>query len=1199
MNAPAVSFNVARRFHELRRRYLSVRISVAVAATLAALVTLWLVLSAVDYYWEWSLGLRKGFLLAGVVAIAAWFGHWLFSIVRDTRQRKFAAQLEQEFEEFGQRIRTVLDTVDGKVEGPDEMLTALGHQTLGRWETLSPNQMVPTRALLIGGAVCGLGLVIAGVSFLTGGDVRTAMKRALGQPIPYTQISVSPGHVKVLEGNQMHVSLQLTGRTERDVTLRYRHLPLAIDAKNAAEPDELVEEAEWIESELVPNELAEGEEANDREANFTTKLGKAKQPIEYQFVTSIGDTEVFRLDVQPLIEVERIETTVQPPAYTRLENRSFSSPSVTVLEHSTVSVTIQANHPLKEATLLTGKKASNLSPVDLEPGEDQTTWTFELPSTSSIHWKFAGNGHDGTPMAPVKGRLRVRYDSAPNLSWRDPPDEIKVHTLAELPMRVQVADDYGIVESGIVFQLGGDEEYELANWGNESESEDSITTRIRLEEILPLESLSLSERDYIAYYAYAIDNREFGPHRAESDVRYIDIRPLRQFYSEFEQDPMQGGGGRVIVQLDEIIRRQRFLVNRTRRLLKSSSNDLAKQLGTIDRMVESQSELAGLTRFLAEFFVSRGNDDVEALNQAETAMLQAADSLAAGSFDLALVQEEDALRALAEARRTLEILLLKNPTPQQQAALRRLARQLRQKLRRERPETEQQIADTLQRIASEQAQLGQSAARLAQRQSNNSGQGMGGQPSESNRNGQAGGGEPQSADANADESETEQTGENEGDPPAADDSQPSDDAQTNGAGTDSEDGESDPSEESETQADGDGEADEPSIEDQQQELFAQQVDLLERMQAIEEQLADRLSGSSLMAERMEEVKSSMDSLAASAREGDMDALAGNSRETADQIREISIQLDALSASEPVSRVSSIRDMAASLANMEQQLSQQLSQSDSTDKETLEKLAKGLQRRAETIEDVLKAPVDVGDVETSEVNDQLQQFVEENEFLDQLESSKDVRERIADESSQTQEGAQAHDRAIEYAMASRMLDELYQQLVTPRLNRLRQIEQQANQLASQMQGKGQSGSPSNNSNGGGNGEQEEMDEAEVKAGMRMLEEQLEEEGLTDLAELLSEAEVSDEEIEAQLDAQFGEIGSGGDGLGIERRLRAGRLALVAAELQARIQEMILLEISADRDAPVPAQYRRAVDGYFRSLAGEAEEKVMMETAGGAN
>ncbi|MFK8112420.1 MAG: DUF4175 family protein [Rubripirellula sp.] len=1258
MNAPAVSFNVAKRFHELRRRYLSVRIGIAFAVAVAALISVWLVLASCDYVWEWSLLSRKTAMLIGSVSVGAWLVSRLYLIVRDTRQRKFAAQLEAEFEEFGQRIRTVLDTVDGRVEGPDEMLTALGHQTLGRWETLTPAQMVPARSLVVAGIAAIGGLVLSAVLFFAGSDMSTAMKRVLGQPIPYTKLTVAPGDSKVLEGAPMSVSLQLTGRTDRDVTLRYRHLLLLedlVDVADVPEGEVAEEKIEWVESELLPAEPKEGETVDPRKALFAAGLGKAKEPIEYQFVTSVGETPIFRMDVQPLIEADRIEMQVQPPAYTRLEGRSFASSSVTVLERSTVTVTIQTNHPLKNATLATGKKPSTLEPVEVVAGDDRSQWTFELPSTQSLHWKFSGKGSDGTPMIPVKGRLRVRYDTAPSLTWRDPPDQIKVHTLAEIPMRVQVADDYGLTESGIVFQLGDDDEYVLADWTPVSEEEadgdelaSAVTTRVRLEEILPLESLALSERDYISYYAYAVDNRESGQHRSESDVRYIDIRPLRQFYSEFEQDPMQGGAGRVIVQLGEIIRRQRFLVNRTRRLLRSSSSDLAKQLGTIDRMVESQSELAGLTRFLAEFFVSRGNDDVEALNQAEAAMLQAADSLAAGSFDLALVQEEDALRALAEARRTLEIALLKNPTPQQQAALRRLARQLRQKLRREPPETEQQIADTLQRIAAEQAQLGQSAMRLSQRQASMKsqvmGMGKGGKPNPASPNGggAGGGGQPSDPDSKSAENQTPDDSDSaqkqtpdgpssaesdaEAKPNAGDPNEPGENEKP---GEEGEKGE-DPEAKDESEAAGGGEEadDEPSIEEAQNELYARQVDLLERIQEIEEQLAERLSTSSLMAERMQEAKSSMDGLAGAARKGDLNELARDSKDTADQLRELGIQLDAMAATEPVSRVSSIRDLSTSLANMERELSAQLraangeSQQEPQDSPAtgsrgsgMSQLARRMQRRAETVEDILKTPVEVGDVETSEVNDQLRQFVEDNEFLEQLSETKAAVEKMSDEAADSEsktgepqgdsedESEQAFQRAVDYASASRMLDELYRQLVTPRLNRLRRMEQKANQLANQMKGQGKGGEKAEQQKpSGGGGQQEEEDEnPDTKAGMRMLADQLEEEGMKELAELLSEGEVSDEEIKKQLEMQFGPNGDGNVG-GSRTNFQSGRLSLVIAELQARIQEMILLEISADRDAPVPAKYRRAVDGYFRSLAGDADVvdmKSMSGASGGSN
>ena len=427
---------------------------------------------------------------------------------------------------------------------------------------------------------------------------------------------------------------------------------------------------------------------------------------------------------------------------------------------------------------------------------------------------------------------------------------------------------------------------------------------------MPLESLELTEQDYISYYAYAIDNREWGQQRSESDVRYIDIRPLRQFYGEIELEPGMGGNNRVIVQLDEIIRRQRFLINRTRKFVRGGITNMAKELGTIDRMVESQSELAGLTRFLAEFFVMQGNDDVEALNQAEAAMLQASDSLAAGNFELALAQEQEALRALAEARRSLEIFLIKNPQLRRQQAFRQFARQLRQKLRRDPPETEREIADTLQRLAAQQMQLSQTAQNLAaqtqQQGSGGSGRGNGGKPSDQNQNSPSANSQnannsdqdsenqpqnDQQSENNADPAEGNQ-GDPQQNPGGQGENEPSDDQtgnQDENAGNNPSENESenagtgdnldDPSNEkrggdqdSEENPSGDGQGDpedERSLQDQLTDLYGKQVDLLERLQDLEDQLSESRTQSPLLAERIDEAKETMDDLATQAREGQL------------------------------------------------------------------------------------------------------------------------------------------------------------------------------------------------------------------------------------------------------------------------------------------------------------------------------------------
>ncbi|MEZ6129494.1 MAG: hypothetical protein R3C59_12495 [Planctomycetaceae bacterium] len=1182
MSTPSVTLEVVDRFDGLRRRYLVTRLGIVVSASVATFLLLWLLVAVVDFFLELPFTWLRTAMSVSVSGTVVWLVSRCVSIVRDARSKPFAGLLERSFDGFGQRIRTVLDTVSGRVRGPEEMLTALGNQTLGRWETLSPGQLVPWRRLLTATVICALTGGLAGMVYSGGSDMTIAMKRALGNDIAYTTLHVEPGNSRILEGLPVNVSLQLKGRTNRDVMLRHRVLnPESVDSDSTA--------PEWTETEM--QNAGQQQSASRRDATFELSPGHAIQPLEYQFVTSVGSTAIYRIDVQPLIEVERIETVVQPPAYTQLQPRTFTTRDVSALERSIVTVTIQTNHPLEKAILETGPKPSKLEPVEVTTGDRPTLWAFQLPASDSLHWQFSGEGHDGTPMTAVKGRLRIHRDNAPKVTWQDPPDEISVHTLAEIPMQVNIADDYGISETGMVFQLGDDEEFVLAEWVKETtDTPTDNRTSLKLENVLPLESFALTERDFISYYAYAIDNREGALQRTESDMRYIDVRPLRQFYGEIELPPGNGDGNRSLrVTLGELIQRQRFLINRTRRLTRSNSTSLASQLGTIDRMVESQSELAGLVRFLTEFLISQGNDDVEALNQAEAAMLQAADSLAATSFDLALIQENDALLALAEARRTLDIFLIKNATPQQRQQMARFARQMRQKLRRERPKSERQLADSLKQIASQQRRLGQMASQMASQRSVQTGRGGTGTPMKNakpsdNPSASAQSPTETNPDSNSKNSDTDPPDTTT--PPSDAAPEPTDETSINEAG-----------EKNDAQPDDNTNGQGNDGKDPQEQLYAEQVELLERIQAIEEQLAERLADSDLMTRRMAAAKAGMDELASQARNGNPSGFRGRSDEVADQLAELGAQLDALQEAEAVARISAIRDMTAALAGMENQLSQNLngtasqnseprSEADSnsgsnSESETeaeasgRERLVDRIRARTETIEDVLKVPVDPGDVETSDVNDQLETFLQETEFLEQLQASRQAADALADQQNESpppQSGSEAQQRAMEFAEASQRLDDLYQQLVTPRLARLRALEQRASQMQQ--------------ASGGANGEPRDMD-PETKAGLAELKDELEREGLKGLAELLDPSEVSDDEIAAMLQKMSGNMARSNTVPFAEsvRSGYSGRVVLVVRRLREQIQETVLLEISADQDAPVPSQYRDLVDGYFRTLAGE--------------
>ena len=1166
MNAHAINIQLAQRFHALRRKYFAVRVLTATSIAISVLLGLWIVFAALDYVFEFPQAIRKSTLYAVVAIVAAAIlidGRWLLQRIRP---RPFVAKLETMFDGFGQRLRTVLDAVAGRVEGPDAMLAALGSQTLGRWEMIGPNQIVPTK---ICGIVSVIALLLAGMValFLSGrNDWRTAMLRSVGYDVAYTSMQVRPGNHRVLENTAMQVELELLGRTNRDVTLRYRHLPEA--SSDAVEAE--INNSDWIETQLLAtienlpaqhkeNVASEGSltrtTTGERSAIFKSDLGKAKGEIEYQFLTSIGSSQTYRLSVQPLIVAKEISIAIKAPEYTVLQERLFRSTDVVALAGSTVSVRIESTHPLASTDIEFGPKSRDFSGHLLAQRETPTRWTFELPTDESLYWKFSGIGLDGTPMSDVTGRLRIRQDTAPTLVWRDPGDPFEAHALAELPMRLTVSDDYGIEQAGIAFQLG-QEEFILTDWlasENENENDDGTDqktplTKLELERVLPLESFELTQRDYVSYYGFAIDNRAASPQRVETDIRYIDIRPLRQLFSLREEGQPGDGEGRkrFFATLEEIIRRERFLINRTRRRLPQSvASDLASQLGTVDLLVENQSELASIVRFFVLQLVEDGNDDVESLNQAETSMLQAADSLAAADFELAYIQENDAQRFLAEAKKILEVVFSNNLTLQQQNKFRRMANKLRQKMRLDRPKNLEEVLDSLQAIAGEQMRLSKDATQIA-----------------------------------SGDSDAETSAASEGETSAA----------SEGETSAASEGETIGDSEAKT---GDSKEDKVVEFDPIEKLVEQQSALQGRFADLRDELENSSPSSKLFSDRMNAASSQFDKLNEMLKQNEFNAAGADGAKQAELIGEVAIQLRSLMPIEPTSRISEIRNLATSLSAYEFDMVMTFQDpvakgSPAADQPALSdgKLARRVNRRLETIQDVLQIPVEVGDVETSAVNDYLKQFIDEVNFESLLERTSEAFAELdqAIETAKSDTSAEPEKRAIfrakEYIEAAQILSDLYQQLLTPRLDKLRELEQKAEGIV----GAGTTGT----------GKQE--NENELAMDVAELRTELTEAGLEDLAKLLDEAMFNKGNSATDEADMRGGRGTNsktsipGNGKRFENRTQA---KLVLTRLRKLIQELILLEMSPDRDTPVPLEYVQAVDQYFQRIAGVGSDEEVAE------
>lgn len=1137
-SVPTILSELAQRFHTLRLRYARWLLFIALANLMTTVGGLWLLLTACDYWLELPTWLRTTCVImvstAGLAALA-WSIWWINA--RATA-RQFATRMEDRFDSMGQRLRTVLDLAGGKLRAPEAMLTALGHQTMARWETAQPVQILPRRGLtlsLVGLAVCLLLLVSASVS---GPQMRTALLRSAGWDTPYTTMHVTPGNMRLLEGLQPEVQLELHGRPDRQVVLRYRQ----------------AKDTEWIASELT----ASPQKPKPDSLVFVSKLDKLSGNLQYQFETEVGNSPVYTIEMQPKIVLVDNSVTVQPPAYTQLPERTFTTEEVTVLVGSKVTVSIQASRPLTTVQLLVGPNPKQLVESKAQPLGDGSTWKFELPSDRPIQWQFSGSGEDDAPLPTVTGKLRIRQDESPRVDWQSPADEFSVNMLAEVPMSVMVSDDYGLTHAGIVFQLG-DEEFVLKEWtlaaasDEPNEHKSAVTTRVRLDEVLPLESFELSERDFVSYYAFAEDNRQDDFQHVESEVRYLDIRPLKQLFSEIDL-PAAGGGGRSFPALNELISRERYLYNRTRGVSRHYDATSGDQLRTLERMVETQSELANFTRYMIDFLASQGNDDTEVLAQAESAMLQASDALATADFETAILREQDAIRLLVEAKNSAEITLSKNNNPGMRAQLKNFQRQMINRLRRKMKPADTKVADDIKQIAEEQQRVADRVANWLRQ------------------------------------------------PPVA----------TPITKTESSPGD----EPKESQEEG-----KSTLEDQ---LKASQQELLDRLTTVNSELSESVKQSSLATERLAAGLLQMDALTGNSAKGEWESFPSTASALASELLELGEQAKALAQSVPSSRIASLRDLTASLASRENEIANQLvrltqsgqdiSMPTAVDEERKAK-AKAIIRRTQTIEDVLKLPMDSGDLRTSDIIDQLDKLVVEQKFKELLHASaQSAQQQIdlkAEENASTSSNmalaavsTNMRDRAREHAYIAELFDQLQKQLLAPRLEQLRRLTNRASQLASSlssnMNGRGQGGQngeqaalPSAFPNGGGANKSNEEDQKAIRNLQMQLQSELQNAGLVDLAELLEHApnnQGNQAAAESSGAAGSDRSGTGRAVAGASSSYNYDRLVrdyhnalLVRKKLQSLLQEMILIETTADRNVPVPVEYKELVDEYYKSLA----------------
>jgi hypothetical protein len=481
------------------------------------------------------------------------------------------------------------------------------------------------------------------------------------------------------EGSDVEIHATLAGRARPTLVLKVR----------------AAGESEWRQETMEPVD-----------GGFTAQLAKLRVTTEFFVAAGPERTPVQQVIVRHALKIVGASADVTSPAYTGLGLTTHESGSFSAVQGSTARLRFEFDRPPVAAALVVKNPAKSTAPPQrLDMTVQDRHVSVELPLAADMEYSIEARDGEGMQLVANRHRVRVTADQPPSVWFETPSEGLEVHTLAEVLMRVRARDDFGVAKVGIVFQVNNEEERTLVL----EDVKQPNQREAKAEQMLMLEQFLLTQKDCVAYYAFAEDNRPDGPQRTTTELRFIDIRPFQRIYRLIDPGEPMPGPQRDLILLDEVIARQRFNLNQTMRL--ETRSKVRIDLTQVEKIAAFENKLATQTHELADFLAGLGVDGAAILSLAEEAMLSAVDSLNGAKFTTATNQERDALRYLMEARNTVQQALLKQPRAVR-AQARAFDRLQRQKLRRpnEQAETLVQIAEELSKLADEEDEVARTIA---------------------------------------------------------------------------------------------------------------------------------------------------------------------------------------------------------------------------------------------------------------------------------------------------------------------------------------------------------------------------------------------------------------------------------------------------------------------------------------------------------
>ncbi|OPX24250.1 MAG: hypothetical protein B1H02_03760 [Candidatus Latescibacteria bacterium 4484_107] len=404
-----------------------------------------------------------------------------------------------------------------------------------------------------------------------------------------TRVTLKPGDVEVIRGEDVDLRVTLRGKVPDRITLYTKEADMSV----------------WNETEI----------ATGGKDTVSYAWNGLRISADYYVQAGDGASDLFRATVIERPMVQRLRLTYEFPPYTRLgvQIAPENEGDIRALMGTNVRFEATANKALQKAqwVMADGRVA------DAEVDGRTIRTELVIKKTGSYH--IALTDRKGIPNAdPIEYEIVAMPDAFPDVEILEPGADTDLAENMLMPLLIEARDDFGISKMEVVFsRVGSEQTFRTEVGGQRSEvrgrrsevsgrsdappvtSHQSPLTAHQTDFVWDLSSLDLLPEDRVQYHVEVWDNDTVsGPKRAQSATFLLRLPSMHEIFRELVEEQEEHVTG--MEQMLEEEKQLREKVEETRRELLREKELGWERRKDMEAVLDRQEQIADQVQQLAE-----------------------------------------------------------------------------------------------------------------------------------------------------------------------------------------------------------------------------------------------------------------------------------------------------------------------------------------------------------------------------------------------------------------------------------------------------------------------------------------------------------------------------------------------------------------------------------------------------------------------